>query len=57
MSLRFVLIVLAICSSISFADNTPVLQRTAKQFDSAIPTIESVLGYDYGERITRHTEM
>src|SRR5262245_52175522 len=40
-----------------FADSTPVLQRTGMQFDSSIPTIQSVLGYDYGERITRHKDM
>ncbi len=40
-----------------FADSTPVLQRTGKQFDSSVPTIQSVLGYDFGERITRHSEM
>ncbi|HSP07123.1 MAG TPA: M14 family zinc carboxypeptidase, partial [Acidobacteriota bacterium] len=40
-----------------FADETPVLQRTGKTFDPAIPTIRSVLGYDFGEQITRHSEM
>ncbi len=39
------------------ADSTPVLQRTGKQFDSSIPTIQSVLGYDFGEQITRHSDM
>ena len=39
------------------ADSTPVLQRTGKQFDPSIPTIQSVLGYDFGEQITRHSDM
>lgn len=40
-----------------FADETPVLQRTGMTFDPAIPTIKSVLGYDFGEQITRHSAM
>jgi len=51
------LIALSILSSFVFADSTPVLQRTGMQFDSSIPTIQSVLGYDFGERITRHRDM
>ena len=39
------------------ADSTPILQRTRKQFDPSIPTIQSVLGYDFGEQITRHSDM
>jgi hypothetical protein len=28
-----------------------------KTFDPAIPTLQSVLGYDFGEQITRHSQM
>ncbi|HJZ11197.1 MAG TPA: M14 family zinc carboxypeptidase, partial [Acidobacteriota bacterium] len=40
-----------------YADDSPLLKRTGKEFDASIPTIQSVLGYDFGERITRHSEM
>src|SRR6185436_12191019 len=40
-----------------FADSTPVLNRTGKTFDPSIPTLRSVLGYDFGEQITRHSSM
>ena len=40
-----------------WGDITPVLSRTGKSFDPSIPTIESVLGYDFGEHITRHAAM
>ena len=45
-----------ICGFVS-ADQTPVLSRTGKSFDPAIPTLPSVLGYDFGQQITRHAAM
>jgi hypothetical protein len=48
---------LCVFVSCAFADSTPVLSRTGKTFDPAIPTIRSVLGYDFGEHITRHSAM
>lgn len=42
---------------ILLADETPVLQRTGKTFDPAIPTFASVMGYDFGQNITRHADM
>ena len=53
---KFVLLLLLL-PALLLADETPVLQRTGKTFDPAIPTLRSVLGYDFGERITRHGEM
>ena len=43
--------------ALASADQTPVLSRTGKTFDPAIPTLKSVLGYDFGEQITRHAGM
>jgi hypothetical protein len=50
---------MVLISFVSFAsaDETPVLQRMGKTFDPSIPTIQSVLGYDFGEHITRHRDM
>lgn len=39
------------------ADETPVMQRTGKTFDASIPTIQAVLGYDFGDQITHHSGM
>src|SRR3990172_2087017 len=39
------------------ADEAPVLSRLQTTFDPAIPTIQSVLGYDFGQQITRHSQM
>ncbi len=50
-------IVLLLFSTLSLADETPVLSRTGKSFDPSIPTLQSVLGYDFGEQITRHRDM
>ncbi len=55
--LRLFTLVSLLFSPFVFADTTPVLSRTGKAFDPAIPTIRSVLGYDFGEQITRHSEM
>jgi len=40
-----------------YADTTPLLSRTGKSFDPAIPTFKSVAGHDFGEQITRHSAM
>ena len=56
-SKKFFLLFFFLIASNVLADNTPVLQRTGQTFDPAIPTIQSVLGYDFGERITSHREM
>ena len=56
---KSLLLCLVLCGWIAnlFADSTPVLSRTGKTFDPAIPTLKSVLGYDFGEQITRHSAM
>jgi hypothetical protein len=54
---KFFLIFLLILACRVFADSTPVLSRTGKTFDPSIPTLRSVLGYDFGEQITRHSAM
>lgn len=54
---KFAALILLLFSTLSAADETPVLSRTGKSFDSSIPTIQSVLGYDFGEQITRHKDM
>lgn len=55
---KSVLLCLAVLiPGILFADQTPVLQRTGKTFDPAIPTLSSVTGFDFGQNITRHAEM
>src|SRR6187431_623315 len=54
---RFSLLFFFIFSCHVFADSTPVLNRTGKTFDPSIPTLRSVLGYDFGEQITRHSAM
>src|SRR5215471_3477876 len=56
MIVRICFMILLLSSSL-FADTTPVLQRTPVTFDSNIPTIQSVLGYDFGEQISRFTQM
>jgi len=57
--LKYLCLSVFICGflSFAFADSTPVLSRTGKTFDPAIPTVRSVLGYDFGEQITRHSAM
>ncbi|MCI0413852.1 hypothetical protein L0222_13760 [bacterium] len=57
--LKYLCLSVSICGffSTALADSTPVLNRTGKTFDPAIPTIRSVLGYDFGEQITRHSAM
>ena len=54
---RYLAILLLFFVSYAAADETPVLQRMGKTFDPSIPTIQSVLGYDFGEHITRHRDM
>ena len=54
---KIVGIVLLLFSTLLLADETPVLTRTGKSFDPSIPTLQSVLGYDFGEQITRHRDM
>lgn len=54
---NILLLVICLVPAILIADETPVLQRTGKTFDPSIPTIQSVLGYDFGQNITRHAEM
>ena len=51
------LLALFLLARLVFADQTPVLERTGKQFDPSIPTLKSVLGFDFGERITSHSQM
>ncbi|HEY7162132.1 MAG TPA: M14 family metallopeptidase, partial [Acidobacteriota bacterium] len=53
----FVSISILLFSTLLAADETPVLSRINKSFDSSIPTIKSILGYDFGEQITRHRDM
>src|SRR5215470_6649337 len=55
--MRKTLIFLVLFAGNLFADSTPVLSRTGKTFDPSIPTLKSVLGYDFGEQITRHSAM
>jgi hypothetical protein len=58
MQLRKLFLILIAAFPISLAaDNTPVLTRTGKNFDASIPKIKAILGYDFGEAITRHSDM
>ena len=56
-SFRLVILLCLLWPGLLLADETPVLQRTGKTFDPAIPTFKSVVGYDFGEQITRHADM
>jgi hypothetical protein len=51
------LCVFLLLSCVAFADETPVLKRLGKEVGGTMPTIQSVLGYDFGERITSHAQM
>jgi hypothetical protein len=51
------LFLVVLIPGILLADETPVLQRTGKTFDPAIPTFASVTGFDFGQNITRHADM
>jgi len=55
--MKRVLLLFLIYAGAVLADSTPVLSRTGKTFDASIPTLHSVLGYDFGEQITRHSGM
>jgi hypothetical protein len=55
--LKIVGILLLLSSTLFAVDETPVLSRTGKSFGLFIPTLQSVLGYDFGEQITRHKDM
>ena len=57
LSEKILLAIFCFTAAFVLADETPVLKRTGQTFDSSIPTIHSVLGYDFGERITSHREM
>lgn len=51
------LFLLSLITSITFADETPVLKRLGKEVAGSVPSIQSVLGYDFGEKITSHNQM
>ncbi|XQW85443.1 M14 family zinc carboxypeptidase [Thalassotalea piscium] len=48
-------------SAVSLANSTPTSNSSTMwpgtQYDSTVPTLKQVLGYDIGERITNHSDM
>ena len=56
-SYKYIFALALLIAGCVFADDMPVLQRTGNSFDPAIPTFKSVVGYDFGEQLTRHSAM